>query len=84
MQTQHCIDTIAPARIGRRHAIGIFVAVRKTVSDAVVRVVDTLLVWQERARQRHQLASLDTHALKDVGLDPAAAAREAEKPFWRP
>ncbi len=43
----------------------------------------TLLVWQERARQRHQLAQLDARLLKDIGLARAEAEAETAKPFWR-
>jgi uncharacterized protein YjiS (DUF1127 family) len=27
---------------------------------------------------------LDDHMLRDAGLDPRAARREARRPFWRP
>ncbi len=40
-------------------------------------------LWQERSRQRQRLAQLDDHLLKDIGLRPDQAAREASKPFWR-
>jgi uncharacterized protein YjiS (DUF1127 family) len=43
----------------------------------------TLIVWQDRARQRHQLASLDDHLLRDMGLDRADVERETALPFWR-
>ncbi|MFQ5994460.1 MAG: DUF1127 domain-containing protein [Acidiferrobacterales bacterium] len=48
------------------------------------RALDTLLKWQERARQRHALRELDDHLLKDVGISRADVEREAGKPFWRP
>jgi uncharacterized protein YjiS (DUF1127 family) len=55
-----------------------------TAAGAVVdRVVTTLLDWQERARQRRQLLSLDTAALKDFGRSRADAVAEGERPFWR-
>jgi uncharacterized protein YjiS (DUF1127 family) len=41
-----------------------------------------LLVWQERANQRHALASLEDHMLNDIGLTRAEAQREMAKPFW--
>ncbi|MCA2014056.1 hypothetical protein [Pararhodobacter sp. CCB-MM2] len=34
------------------------------------------------ARQRRDLAALDTHRLFDLGLDAQAAQREAARPFW--
>ena len=33
-------------------------------------------------RERRQLAELDDRLLRDIGLDPAAAAAESERPFW--
>lgn len=46
-------------------------------------IVGTLLVWQERASQRHALAALDDRLLKDMGISRADVAREVGKPFWR-
>ena len=48
-----------------------------------VRAVGNLLTWQERATQRHALATLETRILRDMGLSRADAQREAAKPFWR-
>ena len=45
--------------------------------------VDSVLLWQERSRQRHMLAAMDEHMLRDIGLDRAQARFEADKPFWR-
>jgi len=42
----------------------------------------TLSLWFARSSQRHDLAALDTHLLKDIGVTPGQAAREAAKPFW--
>ena len=42
-----------------------------------------LLVWGERLRQRQSLAGMDAHLLGDIGLTPAQAAAEYDKPFWR-
>ncbi len=47
------------------------------------RGLEILLLWQERATQRHALAALDDRLLKDMGLSRGAAAVEAAKPFWR-
>jgi uncharacterized protein YjiS (DUF1127 family) len=49
----------------------------------LIRVWDTLLLWQERTRQRHYLAALDDHMLRDMGLARADAERESSKAFWR-
>ncbi|MEM6903859.1 MAG: DUF1127 domain-containing protein [Pseudomonadota bacterium] len=46
-------------------------------------VFATLELWQTRARQRRQLASLSDHMLRDIGISHADAHAEASKPFWR-
>jgi uncharacterized protein YjiS (DUF1127 family) len=47
------------------------------------RVAGAVLMWQERVRQRHMLASMDDHLLRDLGLSRSEAQAEWEKPFWR-
>ena len=47
------------------------------------RAADLLLIWHERARQRHQLLSLNDHMLRDLGLTRADVMAESSKPFWR-
>ena len=47
------------------------------------RALDTLLIWQERERQRRHLMALDTRLLNDMGLSRADAVAEYSKPFWR-
>lgn len=39
--------------------------------------------WTELRRSRIALARLDTHLLKDIGLEPDAAALEARRGFGR-
>ena len=41
-----------------------------------------LAMCVERHEQRVQLAALEDHALRDIGITRAEALREAEKPFW--
>jgi uncharacterized protein YjiS (DUF1127 family) len=51
-----------------------------------LRLLDTLRVWNERSRQRHDLrllAERDDYLLKDIGLSQDAAFREAARPFWQ-
>ena len=51
---------------------------------ALERACDRLLTWQERSRQRHQLASLSDHMLRDIGLTRADVMAETTKRFWQP
>ncbi len=48
------------------------------------RLLEVLLVWQDRASQRRALQQLDDRLLADLGLGRGDVAREADKPFWRP
>lgn len=52
--------------------------------SAVIRMIDLVFLWQERAHSRNRLAQLDDRMLKDIGIDRVDALREAAKPFWRP
>ena len=47
------------------------------------RIVFTLSLWRQRIELRRRLAELDSRALRDIGISPAAAAYESGKPFWR-
>lgn len=40
-------------------------------------------LWMWRVRSRAELAELDTERLRDAGIHPRLARREADKPFWR-
>jgi uncharacterized protein YjiS (DUF1127 family) len=53
------------------------------LGQAATGLVDVLLAWQERARQRHHLNGLDERALKDMGLTRTHVDVESRKPFWR-
>lgn len=47
-----------------------------------LRVTLPLGAWVRVARERRQLAQMDERRLRDLGIDPAEAAREAARPFW--
>lgn len=49
-----------------------------------IRLVDTLVLWQERFRSRQTLAGMDDRMLRDVGLSRADLEPEIRKPVWRP
>jgi uncharacterized protein YjiS (DUF1127 family) len=53
-------------------------------TKGVRRAAESVLSWQERARQRHQLQCLSDHMLRDIGLTRADVLAESTKPFWRP
>jgi uncharacterized protein YjiS (DUF1127 family) len=46
-------------------------------------VVEVVLDWFERARERRHLSELSDHMLKDIGLSRADVEAEVVKPFWR-
>jgi uncharacterized protein YjiS (DUF1127 family) len=48
-----------------------------------MRIVDTLFMWQERARQRRFLAAAGNAILGDIGIGRAEIEAETGKPFWR-
>lgn len=61
-------------------------------ADAAVMAVNRALwaldavlgVWRHRHVTRQELRDLPPHMLRDIGLTPDDARREADKPFWRP
>ena len=55
----------------------------RSAASLMAGLVRTVLGWQERASQRHNMIGLDDHVLKDVGLSRADIEGEAAKPFWR-
>ena len=57
-------------------------AVARAQPDQAVRTID---LWIERSRQRRalgEIAGLDAHLLRDIGVPQDVAQREAAKPFW--
>jgi uncharacterized protein YjiS (DUF1127 family) len=59
------------------------VAQHSAARPTIARVVAKLGEWLELRRQRRALLALDEKLLKDIGLAPSDAWREAHKPFWR-
>lgn len=49
----------------------------------VSRIRAVLRRWRDRSTQRRALAELDDRLLGDIGVSREAAAREAQKPFWK-
>lgn len=54
-----------------------------TAQSGLAAILQALLAWHDRARQRRGLLQLSDHMLRDVGLSRAEARCEAAKPFWR-
>lgn len=54
----------------------------ETLGEPAGNLLTRLLEWRERARSRHHLAGLDDYMLRDIGVDRASAAAEADKAFW--
>lgn len=50
----------------------------------LLKTLEILIIWQERADQRRALGELNAHMLKDIGISASDAYREARKPFWQP
>ena len=55
----------------------------KTLAQGFATLIDTLLDWQDRARQRRQLLGLSDQALRDFGASRADAEREGGKAAWQ-
>lgn len=54
-----------------------------TWTEVMMRCLDRIETWEQRAAQRRALAELDDRALRDIGRSRAEAAAEAAKPFWQ-
>jgi uncharacterized protein YjiS (DUF1127 family) len=59
-------------------------AARKAQMGLIARVVDLMLGWADRMRQRRHLAELDDRLLHDIGISRADVEAEISRPFWRP
>jgi uncharacterized protein YjiS (DUF1127 family) len=55
---------------------------RRFAHAPLVDALDLVLTWVERGRQRAALASLEPHALHDLGLSRADIDCEIRKRFW--
>ncbi len=53
------------------------------ISERIVGVSDLLQTWQERSRQRRQLAALGDRMLRDIGVSASDVERETRKWFWQ-
>ena len=56
---------------------------RRVAEAALVDVLDLVLTWIERARQRVDIGGLEADALRDLGLSRADRDAECAKHFWQ-
>lgn len=54
-----------------------------TFRQGLQAAIDLIFVWQERHRQRIELARMDQRMLRDLGLSAQDISSEADKPFWQ-
>jgi uncharacterized protein YjiS (DUF1127 family) len=57
-------------------------AITPSAAALARKAMNAILSWGDRGRQRHALAELDDHLLRDIGLTRYQARIEALKPFW--
>ena len=74
---------------GRPKAIAVH-GVRASLTALIIavdgwlgRIVDALLEWQRRQRDRAALSALDDRMLSDIGLSRADVEAEISKRFWQ-
>lgn len=73
-----CIQTLQSAAPCPRHRQASLDRARDTLG----RLARKLALWFTRYQQRRVLRELDAHLLRDIGITPEQARREAAKPFW--
>jgi uncharacterized protein YjiS (DUF1127 family) len=56
---------------------------RSAVRNGFAWVIEALLAWHDRARERRALMQLSDQMLRDIGISRARAQGEAARPFWR-
>ncbi len=52
-------------------------------SDRLAQFRAAFALWRRRARERSELAAMNAHDLRDIGISRAEAEFEIRKPFWR-
>jgi uncharacterized protein YjiS (DUF1127 family) len=56
---------------------------RPILGRTLVRLVEHVISWDQRVRDRQVLASLDDRMRRDIGIDRATAERDSTTSFWR-
>ena len=52
------------------------------LARVAVKFAVLVTAWDMKYRTRKQLARLDDHLLRDIGIERDAACTEARRPFW--
>lgn len=73
----HPLETPRPERAGRAARF------RTILGRTLVRLVEPVISWDQRRRDRRLLASLDDRALRDIGIDRTTAERDGTTSSWR-
>lgn len=55
---------------------------RQSNTNFLARLLDTVVTWQQRSRDRHLMAQMTERQRRDIGLSPATLDDEISKPFW--
>ncbi len=53
------------------------------LAQICVLIAVAVTIWDTRRRTRRALADLEPHALRDIGLTPGQARKEADKAFYQ-
>ena len=56
---------------------------QRPVAGFATRLLNLAWQWHFRVASRRQLARLDDHLLRDIGIDRATVESEILKPFWK-
>ena len=76
------IDTHVSTHVGGEPRISLREAAKAAI-DGFGAMINTLMDWQQRSRERRELLSLGDRALQDFGASRSDASAEGDKPFWR-
>ena len=55
----------------------------RSVDAGLESVIDHLVTWQRRHKDRLHLMALDDRLLHDIGISSADVEHEVSKPFWK-
>jgi uncharacterized protein YjiS (DUF1127 family) len=58
--------------------------VAPAAAEPRIGIVAQVREWLRRSRTRHEIADLDEHLLRDIGLTRFDAMAESRKLFWQP